>query len=131
MTTPADYSEQKLVEEPAIALFESLGWTHTDCFHEAFSPDGAKGLGREHMAEVVLRPRLRDALRRLNPGAPTEATEQAVEELSRDRSSMSLPHANRELYKLLKDGVKVTIRYTVGGQDEEAIETLKVVDWQT
>jgi len=66
-------------------------------------------LGRETTSEVVLKPRLEAALRRLNPALPPEAITAAVDELTRDRSAMSLPAANREIYTLLKDGIRVSI----------------------
>lgn len=34
MTHP--YSEDALVERPAIALFKQLGWSTANCFNEAF-----------------------------------------------------------------------------------------------
>ena len=30
----SDYSENALVEQPAIALFEELGWPSANCFYE-------------------------------------------------------------------------------------------------
>ena len=53
-------------------------------------------LGRETTSEVVLKPRLEAALRRLNPALPPEAITAAVDELTRDRSAMSL-EAEREM----------------------------------
>ncbi len=41
---------------------------------------------------------------------------------------LSLVNANREVYRLLKNGVKVSMR---GEEDEEIIETVRVIDWQT
>ena len=67
---PRGYTEDALVEQPAIALLAELGWETKD--------------------EVILVVRLRPVLRRLNPEAPNEAIEQAIEELTRDRSRMSL-----------------------------------------
>lgn len=32
--TSTDYSENALVEQPAIALFEELGWPSVICFYE-------------------------------------------------------------------------------------------------
>jgi sigma54-dependent transcription regulator len=58
---------------------------------------------------VLLR-HLVPALKKLNPKAPAEAIDAAVNELIRDRSVMSLAAANREVYGLLKNGVKVDIR---------------------
>ena len=123
----AGYSEDMLIERPAVALFAELGWETANCFHERFGPAGT--LGRETPAEVVLTRRLRAALERLNPGLPAEALRQAVEELTRDRSAMSLVQANREVYQLLKDGVKVRLG-SAGDQDgEETVETVRVIDW--
>ena len=106
------YSEDTLIEQPTIALFGELGWATVNCFNETFGPAGT--LGRETKQEVVLATRLRDALCRLNPNLPAEAIEQAVEELTRDRSALSPAHANQEVYKLLKEGVEVTFRGSKG-----------------
>ena len=53
--------------------------------------------------------RLRAALERLNPALPPEVIAAAVDELTRDRSAMSLEAANREVYLLLKEGIKVSV----------------------
>ena len=121
-----DFSEDAAVEQPAIALFGELGWDTANCYTETYGPTGS--LGRENRGEVVLASRLRPALEKLNPSLPAEAIELAIEELTRDRSTMSLPQANREIYGLLKDGVKVTLRV---GEDEERTELVRVVDWET
>lgn len=86
-------------------------------------------LGRESNGEVFLLPRLRDALTRLNPQLPAEATTSAVDKLTRDRSAMSLAAANREIHTLLRDGVKVTVpdRERGGLKDER----VRVVEWDT
>lgn len=69
-------------------------------------------------SEVILIHRLRADLVRLNPDLPSEAIELAIEELTRDRSVMSQANANREVYSLLKNGVKVSFR---GKEDEEVL----------
>ncbi len=74
---------------------------------EAFGLGGT--LGRETKGEVVLAPRLRAAMERLNPGVPPEAITAAIDELTRDRSAMLLEQANREVYLLLKEGIKVSM----------------------
>jgi type I restriction enzyme R subunit len=67
---PHTYTEDALIEQPAIALFAGLGWKPLNCFHEfehvatAPSPEPSprgRGtfLGRETPAEVVLVSRLR------------------------------------------------------------------------
>ena len=78
----SDYSEDSLVEQPAIALFSELDWETANCFHEKFGENGT--LGRETSNEVVLVPRLRTALLRLNHDLSTEAIALAIEELTRD-----------------------------------------------
>ena len=119
-----DYSEDALVEQPAIALFAELGWETADCFHETFGPEGT--LGRETTHQVALLSRLRPALEKLNPDLPGRVLDQAIEELTRDRSAMSLARANRQVYELLKDGVRVTGRDAEG---VETVETVRVIDW--
>ena len=123
--SPHAYTEDQLVEQPAIGLFAALGWQTMSAMEETFGAAGT--LGRETKGEVVLTDRLRTALTRLNPGLPAEAIQTAIDELVRDRSAMSLEAANREVYRLLKDGIPVSIPDREhGGQKTER---LRVVDW--
>ena len=122
------YSEDQLIEQPAIGLLVELGWERLDCFNE-FLQVGGSPLGRETKSEVVLTSRLRPALRRLNPDASDTAVDAAIEELTRPRTAMSLPAANREIYELLKDGVRVTVSDPDG--EEELVEVLRVIDWNS
>ena len=119
-----DFTEDAIVEQPAIALFGELGWDTANCYTETYGPTGS--LGRENRGEVVLASRLRVALEKLNPSLPAEAIELAIEELACDRSTMSLAQANREICGLLKDGVRVTLRV---GDDEERTELVRVIEW--
>ena len=120
-----NYSEDALIERPTIALFNKLKWETVNCFYETFGTNGT--LGRETTNEVVLVRRLKAAIEKLNSGLPPEAVAQAIEELTRDRSVMSTAQANREVYKLLKDGIKVTVQGREG--DEESPERVRVIDW--
>ena len=120
------YSEDQLVEQPAIALLAEMGWETLNCYSEF--DQGSSLLGREHKGEVVLTTRLRAALERFNPNASNMAIEKAVEELTRSRAAMSLVEANWEIYALLKDGVKVTV--TDSEDEGETVEDLKVIDWE-
>jgi len=115
------------LESATLALFAELGWETVDAYNEIHGAGPEATLGREHRGQVVLVPRLRAALERLNPGLPAEALDLAIEELARDRSAMTPVHANREICRLLKDGIKVTIRSPEG---EERVETVYVVDWE-
>lgn len=120
------YTDDQLVEQPAIGLFAELCWQTVSAMEEVFGASGT--LGRETSGEVVLVPRLRAVLEKLNPKLPSEAIASAVDELTRDRSAMSFAGANREVWGLLKDGVKVAVpdRERGGLRDER----VRVVDWE-
>lgn len=90
-----DYSEDSLVEQPAIQIFSALGWQTVSAIEEVFGTGGT--LGRETKGEAVLVPRFRAALERLNPSLPPEAISTAIDHLICDRSAMSLAAANREV----------------------------------
>jgi type I restriction enzyme R subunit len=141
--SPHAYTEDQLVEQPAIGLFAALGWQTVSAMEETFGAGGT--LGRETKGEVVLTDRLRAALTRLNPGLPTEAIQTAIDELTRDRSAMSLEAANREIYRLLKHGIPVSVAdheshapsspaLLPGGEGRresgQKTERLRVVDWE-
>src|ERR1043166_2824480 len=135
---PHAYTEDQLVEQPAIGLFAEPGWATATASEELFGAlvsgltpapwSGPVSLGRETKGEVVLLARLKAALFRLNPALPPEAITAAVDELTRDRSAMSLEAANREVYLLLKEGIKVSVPDRQrGGQKTER---LQVIDWE-
>jgi len=119
------YSEERLIEKPAIELFSKLGWEPIDAFYETLGPSGT--LGRDNQSEVILQSRLFPALRKLNPDLPAEAFTQTIEELTRDRSRMSLAAANREVYQLLKNGFKARIPDPKG--DGDHVEIVRLIDW--
>jgi type I restriction enzyme R subunit len=68
---PHAYTEDQLVEQPAIGLFAQLGWTTVSALEETFGATGT--VLRETKGEVVLASRLRGAFERLNPALPPEA----------------------------------------------------------
>ena len=121
------YSEDELIEQPAIALLAEMGWETLNCYSEFDQSDGSP-LGRQTKSEVVLTTRFHAALERLNPTATQDAITKAIEELTRSRSLMSSVEANREIYTLLKDGVKVTTSDPIG--EDENPEVLQVIDWE-
>src|SRR5260370_37674639 len=92
IVSPHAYTEDQLVDQPAIGLFGQLGWQTVSAREESFGTAGT--LGRETSGEVVLLGRLRAALERLNPTLPPEAITSAMDELTRDRSAMIPEAAN-------------------------------------
>ncbi|RRU70219.1 type I restriction endonuclease subunit R [Stutzerimonas xanthomarina] len=119
-----DYSEDTLVEQPAIALFESLGWETGNLYAEWTGSSSSEG--RQTQQDVVLEGRLRAALRKLNPDLPSDAINLVVEELARDRSKLLPVNANQEVYRLLKDGVPVPVTDEHG---HNTLKVAKVIDW--
>ena len=120
------YSEDELIEQPAINLLEEMGWETLNCYSE-FEQAGGSPLGRQTKSEVVLTARLQSALKHLNPDATEDAITKALEELTHSRALLSPAEANREIYTLLKDGVKVTL--SDPNAEVETIEVLQVIDW--
>lgn len=121
-----DYTEDSLIEQPAIILLDHLGWSPLNCYYESFGVAGT--LGRETSSDVVLYSKLFPILKTLNPNIPSEALQLAYEELIRDRSAFSPTEANRQVAELLKNGVPVTYRDSEG---IENFERIKVIDWET
>ncbi len=120
------YSEDQLVEQPAIKLFSELGWATVSAMDEVMGAGGT--LGRETKGEVVLLSRLLPALERHNLSLPPEAIMAAVDELLRDRSAMLPVAANGDIYALLKDGIKVSVPDR--GRGGQKTERVRVIDWE-
>jgi type I restriction enzyme R subunit len=107
------FNEDNLVEQTVIKLIKDL-WGDFDCHINAYSDEADLALGRDNRGEVVLTKYLMPALSKFNPGVPQPALDQAVAELLKDRSNLSLVRANQDVYKLLIDGAYIRI----DGQDE-------------
>ncbi|MCB1210665.1 MAG: hypothetical protein KDK97_15145, partial [Verrucomicrobiales bacterium] len=70
------YTEDQLIEQPAIGLFDALGWQTVSAAEEIFGTNPHPGplpkgegvsLGRLAKTEAILTRRLRAALEKLNP----------------------------------------------------------------
>ena len=100
---------ESVVEDAALDWFRELG------YHVAGGPEmapGPHGMRASH-AEVVFESAVRSALRRLNPGLPEEALDDAFRKLTRPAGA-TLAARNRSFHRLLVDGVTVEYR-TAGG----------------
>ena len=116
-----------------MACHVPVSYTHLDVYKRQEETFGAGGtLGRETKGEVVLVERLKVALSKFNCKLPPEAIQTAIDELTRDRSAMSLEAANREVYRLLKEGITVSVpdREHGGQSGGQCTERLRVVDWE-
>jgi len=118
------FYEAQLVEAPTLFLFGSLGWETANLYHEVLCAEGTVGRESEH--EVILRPRLLAALKKLNPGLADDAYAQAIEQLTDYRSAKLPVVANREFYELLRNRVRVRV---VDGDGNPEDVLLSVIDW--
>lgn len=119
------YSEEALVERPAMELFVQLGWSVQNCFHE-FDENGLSFLGRDNKADVVLVSKLKPVLRRINCDLPEIAIDEAMKVLMQDRSVMGMVTANRDVYDLLKNGALISFMNDKKGQIRERV---RFIDW--
>ena len=104
-----DFTEST-VEDAALDWLRGLGWT------VAHGPDlapGTPGAERADYAAVVLEPRLRDALARLNPNLPADALDAAYCRLTRPDGA-TLEVRNRAFHRMVVDGVTVEYRTDSG-----------------
>ena len=95
-----DHIEQILIQE-----FKDLGYTYVN--GADISPDGASQ--EREFDEVVLKGRLEDAIRTINPNVPSEASEEAIKKVLRSESP-SLIQNNYQFHKYLTEGVDVEYR---------------------
>ncbi|MCI4428955.1 MAG: type I restriction endonuclease subunit R [Burkholderiales bacterium] len=105
---------ESVVEQAALAWFESVGW---QVRNGAEIAPGEPAAERDDYGQVVLAQRLRDALARLNPALPAEALDDAFRKLTRlgiESSGADLIVRNRALHRLLVDGVTVEYRDAEG-----------------
>jgi type I restriction enzyme R subunit len=102
--SPNKFNEDELVERPAMELLAELGWEAVNAYTETLGPAGT--LGRDSQHDAFLTHRLRDALTVLNPRVPESIREEALVEITRDRSLMLPVRANEEIHELMRDGYR-------------------------
>lgn len=125
MVPPVGFSEDGVVEQPAIAVFKSLGWNYTNLYEENMGLDGDHG--RDNRGEVILRKDFHSSIKKLNTNANPASIDQAFDEISRDRSLLNSVNANKEVYELLKSGFKAKFQNSDG---DEEVETIRLIDWE-
>ena len=102
---------ESVVEQAALAWLESVGW---QIVNGAEIAPGGPNAERQSYSEVILERRLRDALARNNPKLPSDALDDAVRKLLRPEG-VELILQNRDLHRLIVDGVTVEYRDDGGG----------------
>jgi type I restriction enzyme R subunit len=104
MTTEPAKITESVVEQTALAWFESLGYAVES--GPAISP-GEPGAERDDYDHVVLFGRLQTALENINPNIPPDAIEEAIRKIARAESP-SLIENNRRFHRMLTDGVDIS-----------------------
>lgn len=122
-----EYSEDKLVEQTCIKLFQnSLGWETVCAYNsEIFGEDGT--LGRVDKREVILKPYFLEKLKQFNPDLPEQAYTNALDILLEDSVIKSTAELNRDKYKLLRDGIQVDFINDEGKPEQKK---LKIFDFE-
>jgi type I restriction enzyme R subunit len=118
--SPALYESD--VEEFALTQLAALGY---DCIHGDDIAPEEPASERATFGDVVLRGRLEEALRRLNPDAPEAAIAAALRRVLVPDAA-SLLQSNRTFHRLLRDGVEVEVAGMVG---EILTPRLKLIDF--
>jgi type I restriction enzyme R subunit len=95
---------ESAIEQLAIGRLEALGYRYV--YAPDIAPDG-DAPERGSYTEVLLIARLRAAIRRLNPGIPPDAQEEALKIIQRIASPDVLAN-NETFHRLLTEGVNVT-----------------------
>ncbi|MEP7122433.1 MAG: type I restriction endonuclease subunit R [Byssovorax sp.] len=105
------YASESDLEQAALTWFAALGYEVLD--HENLDPDTVYK-ERTALDQVLLEPRLRAALDRLNPDAPVEAFDEALRILRR-QDAPTLLQRNLTFHRFLTDGITVEVAGEAGG----------------
>lgn len=118
-----NFNEDTLAEQPVIEWLKEMGYDYE------FGPDLAPGGSfqeRDFFRDVVLVPRLKRSIKRLNPELGDEAIDEAILKII-GAEHPSLDIANKEIYKLLVEGVKFEAKDKKG---EKKGRVAKVFDFE-
>lgn len=122
---PNFISEDDLEQAMVQHLQHLHGYDVQDCY-TADPADFNDGSGRNDKRDVILRDRLKAAAVALNPETPESAIDDALNRLCDRRQTMTPIAANRELYGLIRDGVRVTFKDARG---RPRTERVRVIDF--
>ncbi|MDC1145744.1 type I restriction endonuclease subunit R [Candidatus Marinimicrobia bacterium] len=111
-------------EFECLQFFKELGWEY------AYAKDEKESnsfLGRNSFDEVVLQKYLLPSLKRLNPNLSEKKLQLTIKELCQNKTNIEgMTKANQSVYKLIKDGVKIT--YSEEGKQKT--KSVKIIDFK-
>ena len=102
---------------------DKLGFDLFDATNEIVGSDDST-FGRQTTEEVILSKNLRNALVKLNSDLPQEALDNAYYELTQNLSNKTPVAANKFIYEMLKNGVKVQFKDNNGIDTEDIVRVL-------
>lgn len=123
-----EYSENILVQESAANLLrDELGWNIEFAYNqEVLGVNGT--LGRESYKEILLKPRFRKALKRLNPWINDKQIQEAENLFSEFSFTEDLLQINEKKFALIRDGIPVSVIKQDGSVEEKKA---KVIDFRS
>lgn len=123
-----EYSENSLVQESAANLLrDELGWNIEFAYNrEVLGVNGT--LGRESYKEILLKPRFRKALKRLNPWINDKQIQEAENLFSEFSFTEDLLQINEKKFALIRDGIPVSVIKQDGSVEEKKA---KVIDFRS
>jgi len=123
------YSEDKLIEQTCIDIFQQeLAWEIANVYKgETFGDNGT--IGRDSEADVLLKTRFYEAIKKFNPNLPQQAYDLAYETINADDATKELEEINHEKHNYLKDGIPVTYKNDKGQIIKN--KKIKVFDYDT
>ncbi len=114
------YLNESHIEVADINFFiEKLGYKHINAWEKQL-------IGRNNLKEVVLRDRLKSSLINLNSHLPESCINEAINEITKSRATLTPVIANKEIYELLKNGVQVDY---INNEGREENDYVKVIDF--
>jgi type I restriction enzyme R subunit len=123
-----EYSEDNLIEQTAISLFQDqLHWETLLAYNaETIGENGT--LGRTSKKDVILRKHFMEKLMELNPGLPQKAYDEAFNKFTEISSSKSLAEINQEKYLQMLEGISIDYINEKGEHIKN--KTLRVFDFE-
>lgn len=117
-------TELNFVEKPLLDQLENLGWEVVRLEMHKQKPSESF---REDFGEVVLLPKLREALLKINDWLEDDQIEEAVRDITDRLTNGDLIKANQEVLHLLREGTTADINH----QTQIPSPTVKFIDFET
>jgi type I restriction enzyme R subunit len=120
---PNFISEDQIEKAAVSLLVETYGYRAINCFTSDVENLNDKS-NRSSKQDVVFHDILKASLIKLNPGISSTILDQAMETLTARRSAMNPLSANREIYRLLRDGIPIQFENAEGLTEDSQVRVI-------